>query len=280
MSSASEIQTSQPASDGDGDLRSRIAGRRWYHTIDLAPGVETPGWFDCRSVAPRVLPDSCDGLRCLDIATFDGFWAFEMERRGASEVIAIDILDESKWDWPAATNPVHREAIEDRKGGGDGFVIASERLGSRVERLDQSIYELDPDVHGRFDVVYLGSLLLHLRDPLRALDRVREVCAGRLIVVDAISLVLTLTVPTPVANLDGIGRPYWWKPNVRGLRQMVSVSGFELESGPARFRMPVGRGFPPVPLRRESIATRQAREMLFASRFGEPHAYAIARPIR
>lgn len=158
-------------------------------------------------------------------------------------------------------------------------MIARERLGSAVERLDQSIYELDPEVHGLFDLVYLGSLLLHLRDPLRALERVRSVCGGRL-VVDAISLVLTLTVPTPVANLDGIGRPYWWKPNVRGLDRMLSVSGFDLETGPVSFRMPPGRGFPKVPLRPVAVRTRKARELLFASRFGEPHASAVARPRR
>lgn len=64
-------------------MRSRIAGRPWYHTIELAPDVVTPGWFDCRPVATRVLPASCEGLRCLDVGTFDGVWAFEMERRGA-----------------------------------------------------------------------------------------------------------------------------------------------------------------------------------------------------
>ena len=50
----------------------------WYHTIELAPGVVTPGEIDLRKLAARVLPDRLDGLRALDVGTFDGFWAFEL----------------------------------------------------------------------------------------------------------------------------------------------------------------------------------------------------------
>ena len=75
------------------ELREQVEGRQWYHTLELAPGVRTPGWFDLRETAAALLPASLAGRRCLDVGTFDGFWAFEMERRGAAEVIAIDILD-------------------------------------------------------------------------------------------------------------------------------------------------------------------------------------------
>lgn len=30
------------------------------------------------------LPDSLDGMRCLDVGTQNGFWAFELERRAAT----------------------------------------------------------------------------------------------------------------------------------------------------------------------------------------------------
>jgi tRNA (mo5U34)-methyltransferase len=73
----------------------------WYHSIELAPGQVTPGWFDTRAAAAKVpLPERLDGKRCLDVGTWDGFWAFEMERRGADEVVALDIDDADGWDWP------------------------------------------------------------------------------------------------------------------------------------------------------------------------------------
>ena len=55
----------------------------WYHTIDVAPGVATPGWFDLRPVVDRYPWPDVTGKRCLDIGTYDGFLAFQLEARGA-----------------------------------------------------------------------------------------------------------------------------------------------------------------------------------------------------
>ncbi len=47
----------------------------WYHTIDLGAGIVTPGMFDHRGTLDLYrLPDRMDGLRVLDVATWDGFW--------------------------------------------------------------------------------------------------------------------------------------------------------------------------------------------------------------
>lgn len=54
------------------DLHAEVDAHSWYHTIELAAGVETPGWFDLRPAAAKVLPPRLTG-RCLDVATFDGF---------------------------------------------------------------------------------------------------------------------------------------------------------------------------------------------------------------
>src|SRR4051812_10669487 len=127
-------------------LRERIAERDWYHTIELAPGLETPGYFDLREVASEVLPASLSGARCLDVATFDGFWALELEKRGASEVMAIDILDPRQWDWPVGSDDAALAAVGERKGAGEGFELVMEALGKQIERREMSVYELDPEV--------------------------------------------------------------------------------------------------------------------------------------
>src|SRR5438067_4479740 len=67
------------------DLALEVADIAWYHTIELPGGVITPGEYDTRVAARKVgLPADLDGNRCLDVGTHDGFWAFEMERRGAT----------------------------------------------------------------------------------------------------------------------------------------------------------------------------------------------------
>jgi hypothetical protein len=63
--------------------RARVAELDWWHTIEVAPGVVTPGGWDLRPTAERLpWPPSLAGMRCLDIGTMDRFWAFELERRG------------------------------------------------------------------------------------------------------------------------------------------------------------------------------------------------------
>lgn len=54
--------------------------------------MTTPGYYDRRPFLSQYhLPKRMDNLRVLDMATYDGFWAFEFEKRGASEVVALDI---------------------------------------------------------------------------------------------------------------------------------------------------------------------------------------------
>jgi tRNA (mo5U34)-methyltransferase len=261
-------------------LAREVAAIDWYHTLELAPGVVTPGWLDHRGVVDRVpLPASLAGKRCLDVGTFNGFWAFEMERRGAREVIGVDVLDPERWDWPAGSAPETVTAIARRQAGGAGFEIAKRALGSAVERLDRSVYELDEADVGRFDFVYLGSLLLHLRDPVGALERVRAVCDGALVVVDGIDLPLSLAFPrTPVARLDGLGRPWWWQANAAGLARMVEAAGFELVERPRRLYVPAGEGWALERWSPRLLASREGRYKLTVALKGDPHAALAARP--
>jgi tRNA (mo5U34)-methyltransferase len=222
-----------------------VASRRtWYHTIDL-PAGPTPGYFDTRAAPPHVPWPEMEGRRCLDVGTFDGFWAFEMERRGAGEVLALDLGDMTRFDW----------AYDYRRSGparltewgsepGPGFREAAEALGSRAQRVPGSVYDLDPEVHGTFDVVLCGALLLHLRDPVRALEAMRSVCRESLLLVEAVDPLLDVVLRrTPAAHL----RPEWdewWRVNSAGLATMAVTAGFRLaEMGP-RFIVPHGPGAP------------------------------------
>jgi tRNA (mo5U34)-methyltransferase len=254
--------------------------REWYHTLELAPGIVTPGWFDTRKVVDDLpFPASLEGKRCLDVATFDGFWAFEMERRGALETIGIDILDPTAWDWPVNSSAAVVEAVGRRKDRGRGFEIARDALGSSVKRLEMSVYDLSPEAVGAFDFVYVGSLLLHLRDPIRALERVRSVCRGSLLLVDNINLGLTIAHPRrAIAALEGVGRPWWWKMNLAGLVRALESAGFQLSLPPKRIWMPPGSGHPRGRLNRELLRSEEARASLVATLKGDPHAAILARP--
>ena len=270
------------------DLAARVRELSWYHTIQL-PGVLTPGWFDTRRTLGRVpLPASLEGSRCLDVGTWDGFWAFEMERRGAAEVVAIDIEDPLRWDWPPRA-VIAREGmagslrtLDEFKSHAASFSLAHEALGSRVQRSDLSVYELDPTRVGHFDFVFLGSLLLHLCDPIRALDRVRAVCSGEAVIADCVQAISSLLRPrTPMAQLDGLDRPWWWTPNVAGLHRMVESAGFEIVQRSGLYTLPLGPSHPRLGLRDALGALRSpdGRERLIMHARGLPHAAVRVVPI-
>src|SRR5205085_2958524 len=169
--------------------------------------------------------------------------------------------------------------IGERMAHGDGFEIARTALRANVKRIDCSVYDVDERELGRFDVVYLGSLLMHLRDPVKALERVRSVCAGRLIVVDGIDLPLSLRCPRlPVAHLDARGRPWWWYPNLAGLARAVEAGGFEVTERPRRLFVPPGEGWRPRRFDLRAVSGREGRHHLISSWLVDPHGIVVARP--
>src|SRR3954468_18572841 len=116
-------------------------GLRWYHALELAPGQVTEGLFDLRPYVVRYgLPDRMDGLRALEVGTWDGFWAFEMERRGA-DVVALDLDDERDLDWPPPRPPA---AFPDEPRGAR-FALARDVLASGVDRRNLSVYDATPE---------------------------------------------------------------------------------------------------------------------------------------
>ena len=81
-------------------LRRRLSELSFYHSIDVTPTVSTDGWWDLRHALPNIPFPEVRGKRCLDIGTWDGFYAFELERRGATDVVALDVPDLSQLDYP------------------------------------------------------------------------------------------------------------------------------------------------------------------------------------
>lgn len=206
------------------DLREQVAGRSWYHTLDLGDGLVTNGWFDLRPHVDRYgLPERMDGMRVLDIGTWDGFWAFEMERRGA-QVVALDVDHEREYDWPPRRRPKKLAALD----RGAGFRLAKEILGSKVERVVCNIYDAKPEELGTFDLVFCGTVLVHLRDQLLALERFAGLCHGQLVFADEYDRLSSL-LPFPVSRYHA-DRPkavVFWLPARRTWNRMIWTAGFE-----------------------------------------------------
>lgn len=203
-------------------LSERVANVVWYHTIDLAPGVTTPGLYDHRPLVEHYgLPVDLSGQRALDVATFDGFWAFELERRGA-QVVATDVDRFSTCDYPPQVRKLLLDEDLDRKTS-LGFDLAHEALASRVERVVSNVYDLNPDDKGTFDLVHVADLLLHLQDPLAALRAIRSVTGGQAYIADCFDSNLE---PGTTRYFGGWAGAPFWLPSLETLSQMVVDAGF------------------------------------------------------
>jgi tRNA (mo5U34)-methyltransferase len=265
-----------------GDARTAVAGvKRWYHSIELAPGVVTPGWFDLRPIVGRMPWPDVRGKRCLDVGTSDGFLAFELERRGAAEVVATDLAAHEQWDWEAHMHELGPTYMRHVVGPemGEGFEVAHSLLGSAVRLEHVSAYELSPERVGEFDVVVCGSLLLHLRDPLRALDAIRSVCRQHFLSANQVDLVRSLAARRrPLVRLDGTsGLTQWWIPHAAGHRQMLLAAGFKVERESGLYSIPFGPSHPP-PKRAALRRPRRGARRLLTGTVGVPHHAVLTRP--
>jgi tRNA (mo5U34)-methyltransferase len=147
----------------------------WFHTFALnrERGLYTPGVARDHRYRVPFLPTSFAGERVLDVGTFDGFYAFLAEHRGAARVVAVD--NEQYVSWVRA-----RWGIELR--GGEGFMTIAELLGSHVEYRRGDALALE---YGeRFDVVLCFGILHRVENPLGLLRRLTAllVPGGRLLV--------------------------------------------------------------------------------------------------
>jgi tRNA (mo5U34)-methyltransferase len=224
-----------------GDLRARVAELDWYHTIDLGSGIVTEGLFDHRGVLHHYgLPERLDGARVLDVGTFDGFFAFELERRGAS-VVATDLADRDLLDWPAPMKRMsHAKPFTPRR---TNFDLAKEVLSSRVEYREISAYDVGTSDLGSFDFVFVGSLLVHLRDPVGALMSLHESTSGAIQIVEPTHRFLDLLPGRrAAARFTGTSTDLtWWIANSACLGGWLESAGFVDVSVGNTFVVPFSR---------------------------------------
>ncbi len=220
-------------------LAREVARYPWYHTIELADGVVTEGMFDHRPAVERyLLPADLTGMRCLDVGTMDGFWAFEMERRGASEVLASDLAEVDDLDWPPLWRQRVQPTLDETKDA--RFRLVAEALGSRVQRIERSVYDLETDL-GKFDLIFCGDLLLHLKDPITAIQRIRHVCRGSAIICNPVKR-FRLRSHLPLAQFDGIDEFQWWLLSESALKRMMLATGYAHVEVGRRFELPARGG--------------------------------------
>ena len=162
-----------------------------------------------------------------------------MESQGA-DVTGYDLSEEQEWDIVPYHDYDFTEHIAQRKEHirklNNAWWFAHKRFGSRARVAYGSVYDISPAL-GNFDVVTMGSMLLHLRDPFLAMQKAASVARDTLVITD----LLMLSFDQAAATVLGNGRlvrfmpdaatcsPHetWWGLSPHFIAEAVQVLGFK-----------------------------------------------------
>ncbi|MEO5925950.1 MAG: DUF1698 domain-containing protein [Bryobacteraceae bacterium] len=188
--------------------------RGLYHSFRLPDGRILRGANALEFLEERVatfgLAEDLRGKQLLDIGPWDGYFTFEMGRRGA-EVTAIDYVD---LDTFRALHKVSKSS-------------------ARYLRMD--VFELSPERVGTFDIVLCLGVLYHLRYPIEGLEKIcaitRDVCIVDTFVSDGDAWLAGERPAIPTSEFferRELGGQFdnWWGPSVDVVAAWIRTAGF------------------------------------------------------
>jgi len=218
-------------------LRQRIAALGpWFHNLVLDGIPTAPDHFLGDYPAQKfqrfakALPADLTGKTVLDVGCNAGFYAFEMKRRGADEVVAID------------SDPRYLAQAH----------LAAEVLGLEIELQLLDVYRV-AELRARFDLVIFMGVLYHLRHPLLALDLLHDHVVNDRLLFQSMLRGSPEVAPVEsdypfgeAAVFDRPGHPAmyfvehcyaddwtnWWIPNRAAIEAMLRSAGFAIEAHP------------------------------------------------
>jgi SAM-dependent methyltransferase len=230
----------------------------WYHSYAFDNGYRVWGEFDIgRDIHAYGFPQDMSGMKVLDLGTGGGWFAHYFEQCGA-EVTAFDVRGVCDYDVHQryAYPPVESEKPHPDRIGPDGrpvyysrvsqsFWIMHDLLKSKARFACGRIYDVPKIFAGeQFDLIFIGALLLHLRDPVGALQAARAVCRDRLIATTSVLMDALAHDPRPLAQHYPAHQ--WWIPNKACFRTWFENAGFasvDVERGVTLTGMPAPQGY-------------------------------------
>jgi len=160
----------------------------YYHTIELPDGLHEGVW-DCREVVHAYLGHvDFQGKTVLEIGPANGFFTFEMEKRGA-KVTCVDLGPICKWD--LVPGPlINQKTLESDARITIRQIEAAFWHGhaltkSQSNMLYGTAYETSKLCRDH-QIGVVGNVLQHLRDPIGGLMAVAARVTETLIVTEAL----------------------------------------------------------------------------------------------
>ena len=153
--------------------------------------------------------------------------------------MALDLDDERELDWPPRRRRGVLRASAARASGSRARCSARRSSGSPAASTTRR-----PRSSARFDLVFCGSVLIHLRDQLLALERIAQLCRGTRHRRPRSTTGSPARLPLESGALPG--RPaqavVFWQPTSRPWRRMMWTAGFDAVTEHGRFALRSPRG--------------------------------------
>jgi SAM-dependent methyltransferase len=217
---------------------------KWFHTMDLN-GYITKGLCDWRPYKKNFFLEKTINKTVLDVGAGDGYFSFEMEKIGA-HVTATEIdsqLNRDNYNF-GLENIKSKHSLID----GYSFKAASLKINSSIKLISSNIYDIDKDVSEKFDVVFCSDVIMHLTDPIKALQNIHKISKKYLILGNPINhmpirgqgkkkgiknifknILLKLLNEDPYILFQGhTSRNIFWLPTTKGIEAMLNSCGFRI----------------------------------------------------
>ena len=205
------------------ELEPERRARLLERVEDLQPWLQGPFWIGGDLVIGGAwrnderwagigheLPESLAGKRVLDVGSNAGYDPFMFHKRGATDILAIEPF----------------EFIDQAR-----FLEEIYRSGADFQPLRWE--QLDPEQHGRFDLVHCYGVLYHELHPMAMLQRLHSMMAddgtlvfGSMMLGDPELSEYARFVPGAYYG----DATWWWVPGRLCLRRMLETAGFKVIS--------------------------------------------------
>jgi SAM-dependent methyltransferase len=215
----------------------RLEDCYFYHTMELPEFGVVTGHWDLRGKFEEYIGNvDLPGKSVLDVGAATGFLSFEAERCGANGVVSFDMSDvrlQTFVPFPNKLATVDPDAWLAEYGGWmerwkNAYWLSHRLLASQARAFYGDILDLPREL-GIFDVAIVGSVLEHVRDPVKALQSITAVTGETVVIVTPVieTNERVAQFEPRAANPD---QDYtWWTYSIGLYREVLGILGFQIE---------------------------------------------------
>jgi len=215
--------------------KSEIEKIDWYHTFQFG-NITTHGRYDWRPYLAELELPNLKAKRVLDVGAGNGYFSFEFEKLGA-KVTATDIpLQEDRDNHLLGVKiKSNNKMINFNKP----FLIAKHYFKSKINQKFINIYDMTPKNTGHYDLLFCNDVLLHLTDPVKALNIFSKL--AKIVIVGTPITELKLNalqrwcygvsmakIPSFASFWGATGNGAYWLPTLTCLEDMAKSAGMKV----------------------------------------------------